>query len=36
MYLVVKGKDFQPSILYLVRLSFKYNEQIKVLQTSKI
>ena len=35
IFRVVKGKKLQPRILYSAKLSFKFEGEIKVLQTNK-
>ena len=35
IFKVIKGKNLQPRILYPARFSFKFNGEIKALQTSK-
>ena len=35
IFKVMKGKNLQPRLLYLARISFTFNREIKTLETSK-
>ena len=35
IFKVMKGKNLQPRLLYMARISFRFDGEIKALQTSK-